>query len=702
MTLATLSIDLEARLAKLDEGMTRAQRLVERSGAQMERAFVGATRAATGLITIVGGVGFGALARSVLNGVDALNDFADATGTSVENASALEDIARRTGTSVDTAAGSLVKFNSQLAESAKKESDAARIFQKLGLNAAELRKLDPAEALLRTAQALQGFADDGDKARIVQELFGKSVREVAPFLKDLAEAGRLNATVTTDQAKAAEDFNKAIFSLQKDITDLARSMLSDAIPALQAYVREYKAAREAFGGTLGAFGASASGALSIKSPTEGLTVYRDKLAEVRGEIEQLADARAKSSLPGFLSSDAARLKFLKNEETQLAKLLAYYERLVGQSSVAGGRGNVVPSISGKPSLGALGDKEKPSQALTDALKRIEGTDEKKIARLREELAALFGMRNVPAGAFTALGLELLKLDPAARAAAESLKFFDEAVEKAADARVKADEAARRAVDQIGESNDALRAEIELIGKSADERARLEQTRVSNVIVAKEEELATLREIGARQEQIDTLAREIELLRQRRSLIGIKAAAEKNNENIPDLAGSASKASDAARELGLTFSSAFEDAIVNGEKFSDVLKGIEKDILRIVLRKAVTEPLANSIAGLFGGGGASTSGKDSAGVNYGGFVGAIAQFFAGGFAKGGYIPPGQFGLTGENGAELVSGGRTGKTITPMGRSSTFVFNAAPGGSRMSSQQQAQDFFRLAATAAGRNG
>ena len=56
----------------------------------------------------------------------------------------------------------------------------------IGLNAQELRRIDPAEALQRVAVALNRYSDDGNKARIVQELFGKSVRE-APFMKDLAE-----------------------------------------------------------------------------------------------------------------------------------------------------------------------------------------------------------------------------------------------------------------------------------------------------------------------------------------------------------------------------------------------------------------------------------------------------------------------------------------------------------------------------------
>lgn len=53
---------------------------------------------------------------------------------------------------------------------------------------------------------------------------------------------------------------------------------------------------------------------------------------------------------------------------------------------------------------------------------------------------------------------------------------------------------------------------------------------------------------------------------------------------------------AVDQLGFTFSSAFEDAILNGERLRDVLDGIVEDIARIVLRQSVTQPLAGAISG----------------------------------------------------------------------------------------------------------
>lgn len=85
--------------------------------------------------------------------------------------------------------------------------------------------------------------------------------------------------------------------------------------------------------------------------------------------------------------------------------------------------------------------------------------------------------------------------------------------------------------------------------------------------------------------------------------------------------------DFARDMGLTFSSAFEKAVAGGERLSNVLKGIAKDILGIAMRKLVTEPLGNWITGALGnmGGGG--------GFNFGGLASMASSFFGGGGGAG---------------------------------------------------------------------
>lgn len=241
MSLATLSIDLEARLAKLQEGLDKATRLSDKAAQQIEAKWGSLGELGRGLGTaLVGAFSVGTIAaftRATVNALDALNDASDATGATVENLSALEDVARRNGGTLDDVTGILVKFNGLLKE-ADGKNGASLALKDIGLSAADLKKLDPAEALRQVAVALGTFADDGEKARIVQDLFGKSVREAGPFLKDLAEQTELLGSVTTETAKSAETLNKQLFSMQTDLQNAGRAITAELLPQM-ALLSEY-------------------------------------------------------------------------------------------------------------------------------------------------------------------------------------------------------------------------------------------------------------------------------------------------------------------------------------------------------------------------------------------------------------------------------------------------------------------------------
>jgi|GEM_PF-6103374 len=90
------------------------------------------------------------------------------------------------------------------------------------------------------------------------------------------------------------------------------------------------------------------------------------------------------------------------------------------------------------------------------------------------------------------------------------------------------------------------------------------------------------------------------------LINIPKHMQDAAKSIGDVNTQLKDTNSVAKDLGLTFSSAFEDAIVRGNSFRDVLHGILQDIERILVRKAITEPLANAIGNfdfgsLFSGG-----------------------------------------------------------------------------------------------------
>jgi len=242
MALATLSIDIVAQLAKMQEGLDKAQRLNEKTAATIEGRWNAMHAGARALGAAIGGafagVSLAAFTKSTIDALDALNDAKDATGATVETLSALEDIARRNHGTLDDVTGILVKFNGALKE-ADGKNGVSQAIKAIGLDAADLRTLDPGEALLRVATALDRYEDSGSKARLVQDLFGKSIREAAPFLKDLAQTGRLNATVTTAQADEAERFNKQLAALKTNASNVSREFTSALLPSLNKLLEAF-------------------------------------------------------------------------------------------------------------------------------------------------------------------------------------------------------------------------------------------------------------------------------------------------------------------------------------------------------------------------------------------------------------------------------------------------------------------------------
>jgi hypothetical protein len=424
MTLATLSIDLEARLAGLQQGFDKAARLAEKSASDVEARYNRLASVATGVgAALAGAFSSAALVqffRATVNGLDALNDLADATGASIENLSALEDIAARTGTAFDTVGSALVRLNAQLT-GAKQGSETAELLKRIGLNAEELRRLDPAEALRRTAVALSGFADDGNKARLVQELFGKSVREVAPLLKDLAEAGQLNATVTTEQARQAEKFNLQLAALSKNATDVARTFSGPVINALNQFFETQERAKNA--GFSGFYDAAFSFNTFEIQRLDNLNV---RLTEVIGKY-----VRVKEVVDAATAAGQRPPRELLNQLDQLEKQERFLRSL--QKAQGGGREDGPRQPPGLPGVGNLPDPPgrpaagnrarsgefvgPPLDPVTEAaLKRLESTDTAKLRQLGLELNALIRIGgDTNAGnqgeALRAIREEIAKLDP---------------------------------------------------------------------------------------------------------------------------------------------------------------------------------------------------------------------------------------------------------------------------------------------------
>lgn len=230
--------------------------------------------------------------------IDELKDLSEAVGSSVESISALDGIARDTGASLETVSSVLVKFNGVLKD-ADPDKGAGAVLKALNLDIEELKRLDPAEALRQTAVALSNYADDGDKARAVQELFGKSVKEAGPFLKDLAEAGALQARVTTQQAEEVDKFNKEWAKFKSTTEDVGRSISINLITEVNDLISRLEKGESAWDAFFGAAEAGSRRLNGLAEPAKN---------ETDAETARLARAAGLYSPDNQSSAETARLQ----------------------------------------------------------------------------------------------------------------------------------------------------------------------------------------------------------------------------------------------------------------------------------------------------------------------------------------------------------------------------------------------------------
>lgn len=569
MALATLSIDLVAKLANFERDMGKAARAAEKTAEQITGAFGIIKAAAGGLVAGIGAGGLVAFTRSTVDALDALNDVKDATGASIENISALEDVAARTGTSMDTVTAGLIKFNATLKD-AKPGTDAAAALEAIGLSAEELRRLDPAEALRQTAVALAGFADDGNKARLTQELFGKSLREVAPFLADLAKQTELVAKVTSEQAAEAEKFNLQLFEMQKNLADVSRSLSGPIILGMNGLIAKFKEGTKAGDDFI----------ITLLKQTEIARLLRlngpGKGFDGAGRNSGLAALTGSAQIGGGYDRSAERLR--------RQGLLSVGEIGTGGGAAKGGKAKTPEGIAAITT-----ELDRYMASLEATIEREQQLTAVQTAQIRIAAAGANGFSEAQRQRILALAAEIDKQAELKKALKEANDAQEERI------RIGREVAIAQGVDN---------------GPRADRLKSL----LSNT---DEERFARIRE------DVALLAEEFESGR-------LQGGAEQYVQAIQQAVGETGKTLEKTRtiaeELGLTFSSAFEDAIVGGKAFQDVLKGIAQDVLRISVRKSITEPLGayftSTIGSLFSfdGGGYTGAAPRTGGLDgKGGFM-----------------------------------------------------------------------------------
>jgi hypothetical protein len=190
-------------------------------------------------------------------------------------------------------------------------------------------------------------------------------------------------------------------------------------------------------------------------------------------------------------------------------------------------------------------------------------------------------------------------------------------EKESDKRIKAAQREREKITrELKQESDDVRNYLQDVSRSREEAFAQSQTAIRREAAAAFDATRTpLEKYQIEVRRLLALGLDDETLQRAVS----KAAAE-----MDEATAKTKETTKAANELGLTFTSAFEDAILEGEKLGGVLDSLAKDIARVLLRKTVTKPVTNLISGLVSGG--------TGGGGAGGFMSFLSGLF--GNSKGG--------------------------------------------------------------------
>lgn len=493
---------------------------------------------------IVGALG--AMTKSAIDSADDLAKMSQRVGVSVESLSTLRFAAQLADTNLESLAGGLKKLSVNMADAQRGTGEAVDAFKALGVNVESSRgnlKLTD-DILLELADKFSGFEDGANKTAIAVKIFGRAGADLIPFLNQgrggiealRREAERLGLTLSGSTARQAENFNDNLTALGNSVSALGQEMAAKFLPALIRITDQMR------------LGAQQGG------------IWQGVLEGLRTTFGQLFN---QSTVAGYGATVESLNKAIENQILLIQRLETTPGRGGTRSAVEGVRSRQIEAAKGE--LERLKQESIKAQTLLEfetpgglnaggrklAAPALPDTQAAKQAAAERERIAKEREREL-AGFNKLVDLERVK-------AIEFERTFNERQQSQADAmRKRLDDMGRSIVDLIDPVDQYRRKLIEV-----------DEAESAGVITA--EQAAEAREVLSQKMQAVTLDTE---------KYG-KAAKETD---------------DVARQLGLTFSSAFEDAIVNGKKFSDVLKAIGQDIARLIIRKQITEPIAKALLG----------------------------------------------------------------------------------------------------------
>ncbi|CAB4176611.1 hypothetical protein UFOVP1672_26 [uncultured Caudovirales phage] len=617
-TVDTLLVRIEADLSNLKAQLDKGATSVESASKRMAGATVASEKSFERLGNVAG-VAISIAAAAILKfGKDALDaagdiaELAQQIGVTTDTFQELTFAGVQFGVTQENLSQSLAIFSRNIGQAANGSDDMLKSFRSLGVGILDangaLRSND--DILNDVVDAIAKIPDPARQAAIGAELFGRSFAKLLPMFKDgkvgldeLRRAAHEAGGVLSEEAvKAADDASDAIKSLELVVAKLAQTIVSQAAPYIKVMADNILAL------------------MSASSDASKLVALNEEIAK----LEAMTSDTPGSKLRGGRNKiNQDRLDALYAERQALIDLAAEKakQNLGLKPPGEGGGGTTNPLSKSATDLQAKIDFEL-------RLAQVTGLTADAIARTRTEMQA----RSIAEKAGLEVGTEAYN-----QAVAKIMKTYD---------LTQAEKASNEAME------DSIRMTLEMFEaakKASEAKEKLFQTTTAEIennykliealkIGTKEyeQELAFIELMNkAKAQNVELTEEEKDQYRQLAKTMGeqrdqMKQIKDKYEDNKR-----------AAQDFAHVIGTAFEDAVLQGKKLGDVLKALEQDIARIILRMTVTKNLENAVTGSNGGGG------------IGGFLGGLGKIFGGLFGGGGSTGGEGFTASADSGSALAS-------------------------------------------------
>lgn len=601
------------KVAKEFDGLSSA---ATRTGVAF-KAFAATTAAALGSAFSLAAI------KATVDRLDDLSKAAQRAGMSSEAFSQLAYAGELADVSMQDLQGSMGKLAKAQGDAARGTAEQANAFKALGI---EYKNADGTlratnDVFLDFADRFQELQGSPEIVAVGMTLFGRSFQNLIPLLKDgsagLKAAGdeaKLFGLVLDAQTGArAEAFNDNLTRMGSQLRGFAQIVTTEALePAVQftdELVKIGVAALNAEGGVrdLAADGTLKSwaqtGAVALATIGESLVFLGKAAYTVAGSFRavwadiEVASAASRNLFGGFLfeSNRKALQDALKTREGVVRDA---NERLLDLINYDGAKlSRALRESFANTGTTALATGGAPSAAQSEAAKRLEA--------LRKLLESL---RSGGSGGKKADGAPIDMTD-AQRTLLAAIKLYEDIDKRAKDYGLTLEWLDRLYFDgaiSVGQYDAAMQQ----LTKSSETFGADGEKALDDLAAKWKDLIDPTREYQRQLDEIRKLVATGNLSKDQGIAAEFEVESKRNDEMLGGMADKTKEAGDAARELGLTFQSAFEDAIIEGKKFSDVLAGIGQDLLRLTIRKSITEPAANwlssalNLGSLFGPGKAS--------------------------------------------------------------------------------------------------